>query len=133
MRNINTNTHNYIPAGLGRTWVGGERILAATARNKGFPGGSDGKVSTCNMGDLGSIPRLGRFLGGGHGNPLQYSCLENPHGQRSLAGYSPWGHKELDTTERLSTAQQEINEKSFKCCILFLNTLSVFIYKCLLL
>ena len=33
------------------------------------------------------------------GNPLQYSCMENPHGQRSLAGYSPWGHKELDTTE----------------------------------
>ena len=40
---------------------------------------------------------------GGHGNPLQYSCLENPHGQRSLAGYSPWRHKELDTTEWLST------------------------------
>ena len=42
-------------------------------------------------------------LGGGHGNPLQYSCLENPHGQRSLAGCSPRGHKELDTAERLST------------------------------
>ena len=39
----------------------------------------------------------------GHGNPLQYSCLENPHGQKSLTGYSPWGHKELDTTEQLST------------------------------
>ena len=36
--------------------------------------------------------------------PLQYSCLENPHGQRSLARYSPWGHKELDTTERLRRA-----------------------------
>ena len=43
--------------------------------------------------------------GGGHGNWCQYSCLENPHGQRSLAGYSPWGHKELDMTEQLSTAQ----------------------------
>ena len=42
-------------------------------------------------------------IGGGHGNPLQYSCLENPHGQRSLAGCSPRGHKELDTAERLST------------------------------
>ena len=41
-------------------------------------------------------------LEGGHGNPLQYSCLENPHRQRSLVGYSPWGHKESDTTERLS-------------------------------
>ena len=44
----------------------------------GFPGGSDGKDSTCNMGDLGSIVGLGRSPGGGHGNPLQYSCLENP-------------------------------------------------------
>ena len=43
--------------------------------------------------------------GGGHDNPLQYSYLENPHGQRSLVGSSPWGHKESDTTERLSTAQ----------------------------
>ena len=42
---------------------------------------------------------LQRSPGGGHGNPLQYSCLENPHGQRSLAGYSPWGHKESDTTK----------------------------------
>ena len=71
--------------------------------SKGFPDGSDGKESTCNVGDVGMIPRLGRSPGGGHGNPLQYSCLENPHGQRSLVGYSPWGHKELDTTERLST------------------------------
>ena len=40
--------------------------------------------------------------GGGHGNPLQNSCLENPHGQKYLAGYSPWGRKESDTTEQLS-------------------------------
>ena len=64
-----------------------------------FPGGSDGKESACIVGDLGSIPRLGRFPGGGHGNSLQYSCLENPHGQRSLVGYSSWGRKELDVTE----------------------------------
>ena len=44
----------------------------------GFPGGSDGKESTCNVGDLGSILGLGRSPGGRHGNPLQYSCLENP-------------------------------------------------------
>ena len=42
----------------------------------------------------------------GHGNPLQYSCLENPHGQRSLAGYSPWDWKELDMTEQLPTENQ---------------------------
>ena len=69
-----------------------------------FPGGSAGEESACNMGDLGSIPGLGRPLAEVHGNPLQYSCLENPHTQRSLEGYSPWGHKELDTIERLSTA-----------------------------
>ena len=59
--------------------------------NKDFPGGSAGKESASNAGNLSSIPGLGRTLGGGHGNPLQYSCLENPHGQRSLVGYSPWG------------------------------------------
>ena len=52
--------------------------------------------------DMGSIPGLRRSPGGGHGNPLHYSCLENPHGQRSLAGYSPWGYKESDMTEWLS-------------------------------
>ena len=67
-------------------------------------GGSDGKESTCNAGDLDSIPVLGRSSGGGHGNLLQYSCLENPHGQRSLVGYSPLGCKESDMIERLSTA-----------------------------
>ena len=46
---------------------------------------------TCSAGDLGLIPGLGGFPEGGHGNPLQYSCLENPHGQRSLVCYSPWG------------------------------------------
>ena len=57
-----------------------------------FPGGSDGEESACSVGDLGLIPGLGRFSGGGHGNPLRYSCLENPHGQRSQVGYSPCGH-----------------------------------------
>ena len=65
----------------------------------GFPGGSDGKESTQTAGDLGLIPGLGRCPGGGHGNPLQDSCLENPHGQRSLADYHPQGHRESDTTE----------------------------------
>ena len=46
--------------------------------SNGPPGGSDGKESTCNAGDLGLLLGLGRSLGGGHGNSLQYSCLENP-------------------------------------------------------
>ena len=65
--------------------------------------GSDGKESACNVGDLSSIPGLGRSPGGGHGNPLPYSCLENPHGQRSLECCGWWGYKELGTTELLST------------------------------
>ena len=51
---------------------------------------------------------LEKSPGGEHGNPLQFSYLENPHGQRSLAGYSPWGCKELDRTERLSIAQHRL-------------------------
>ena len=61
----------------------------------GFPGGSDGKESAGNMGDLGSIPGLGRSPGGGYGNPLQYSCMQNHHGQRSLVGYSPIGSQRV--------------------------------------
>ena len=49
--------------------------------------------------DASLIPGSERSSGGGYGNPLQYSCLENPHGQRSLVGYSSWGRKESDTTE----------------------------------
>ena len=52
-----------------------------------------------NVRYMGLIPVLGRSPGGGHGNPFQYSCLENPHEQRSLVGDSPEGHKELDTTK----------------------------------
>ena len=65
----------------------------------GFPGGSDGKESTCNAGDLSSILGLERSLEKGMETPLQYSCLANPHGQRSLVGYSLWCHKESDMTE----------------------------------
>ena len=61
-----------------------------------------------HLSHLGSIPGLGRSPGGEHGNPLQYSSMENPHGQRSLAGYSSWGHKELDMTEQLSTHKNGI-------------------------
>ena len=51
---------------------------------RGFPGGSDGEESACNAGDPGSIPGLGRSPGEGHGNPLQYSCLENPMDRGAL-------------------------------------------------
>ena len=57
-----------------------------------------------DLGDAGSIPVSGRSPRGGHDNPLQDSCLENPHGQRSLVGYNLWGPKESDKTEQLSTS-----------------------------
>ena len=66
-------------------------LLCDAMSLKGFPGGSDGKESTCNAGDLGWIPGLGRCPRGGHGKPLQYSCLENPHGQRTLVGFQSMG------------------------------------------
>ena len=69
-----------------------------TNYRRDFPGGSDGKASVYNAGDLGSIPGLGRFPGEGNGNPFQYSCLENP---TDGGAWCPWGPKELDTTERL--------------------------------
>ena len=69
----------------------------------GFPRNSAAKESACHA----EVIFLGweDSPGGGHGNPLQYSCLETPHGQSSLVGYYPQGGKESDTTERLSTAQ----------------------------
>ena len=75
----------YLPQGPG---LGSESLVSLTfpvphGLGLGFPGGSDGKEFTCNTGDLGLIPRLGRSPGEGHGNPLQYSCLENLHGQRT--------------------------------------------------
>ena len=68
----------------------------------GFPGGSDGKESNCNAEVSGSIPGSGRYSGEESGNPLHYSCMENPYGQRSVVGYSPWSHKESHTTECLT-------------------------------
>ena len=61
---------------------------------------------TANAGDEDSIPESGRSPGEGNGNPLQYSCLGKSHGQRSLAGYSPWGPKESDTTEHVHATNE---------------------------
>ena len=74
-----------------------------TAVFLGFPCGSAGKECTCNVGDLDSIPELGRSPGEGKGYSLQYSGLENS------MDYSPWGHKESDTTEQLSLSGNSLN------------------------
>ena len=65
----------------GRTWEDHQKQkvdLEYPKDEKGFPGGSEGKVSACKVGGFGSIPGSGRSPGEGNGNPLQYSCLENP-------------------------------------------------------
>ena len=92
----------------------------------GFPGGSDSKESSCNAGDLGLIPGLGRSSRGWHDNPLQYSCLENPHGQRSLVGYNPWSLRESDMTEQLSTAQHSTAQWLYNVVLISAKLLSHF-------
>ena len=78
-----------------------KRLFGNILVYKDFPCGSAGKESARNVGDLGSIPGLGRSPGEGKGYPLQYSGLEN----------SPWGCKESDTTERLSLHSQRHSEQ----------------------
>ena len=91
-----------------------------------FPGGSVVKNAADNASHAGLIPGLGRSPGGGNGNPLQYSCLENPMDRGAWwATYSPWGRQELDMTERLSThsgcrATREARKRGtwpFKCFV----------------
>ena len=65
----------------------------------GFPGGSDGKETACSAGNPVSISGLGRSPGEGNGNPLQYSCLENPMDRRAWQANSLWGCKESDMAE----------------------------------
>ena len=77
----------------------------------GFPGGSEVKASAWNAGYPGSIPGLVRSPGEGNGNPLQYSCLENPMEGGAWLGYNPWGRKESDMTERLQ------DRKHYKCIL----------------
>ena len=96
-------THQWAGSSLKTPWA----LVPPTSRQTHqlwgpFPDGSDSKESACNAGSItnaGFNPWVGKIPW----SPLQYSCLENLHGQRSLAGYSPWGFKELNMTEQLST------------------------------
>ena len=81
--------------------MGSERVGHNLVPKQGFPGGAEVKASACNVGDLGLISGSGRSPGEGNGNPLQYSCLENP-----MDGGAWWAtvhrsQRESDTTERL--------------------------------
>ena len=70
-----------------------------------FPDGSVVKNTPTNAGDMGSIPGSGRSLGEGNGNPLQYACLEESHGQRNMVGYSLWGCRRVG--HDLATKKQQ--------------------------
>ena len=78
-----------------------QREVSGIGPAYGFPGGSEVKASACNAGNLGSIPGSGRSPGEGNGNPLQYSCLENPMDGGAWWATSPLGRKESDATEQL--------------------------------
>ena len=75
------------------------KYLGGPVAHEGFSGSPSGEESTCNAGDLGSIPGSGRTSWRRKWQPTPVFLPGESHGQRSLAGYSPWGHKELDTTE----------------------------------
>ena len=87
----------------------------------GFPGGSDGKGSAFRAGDRGSIPGSGRSPGGGHGNPLQGSCVEKPT-DRGAWRATAHGLAESDTTERL-TLHNQVLARLVSCCP-FITTFS---------
>ena len=76
--------------------------------------------------DMGLSSGSRRSPGGGHGNPLQYSCLGNHHGQRSLAGYSPWVHKESDRTEvtQHTSYRGEFDSGLSEVCLLVFRTIT---------
>ena len=74
-------------------------IILDIGKKLDFPGGSGGKESACDVGDLGLILGSGRFPGKGNSYPLQYSCLETSMDR--VTPHNPYGHKKLDMTERL--------------------------------
>ena len=105
------------------------KFKSSNMEGVGFPGGSDGKESTCNVGGLGLIPGLGRSPGEGHGNPLPYSCLENP----MVRG--PW---RATVVHGISKSQMQLKQlcmhtysESF-CCIPKTNTILLINYSSIL-
>ena len=101
---------------------------------RGFPGGLAGKESTFNAGDMGSVPRLGRSPGGGHGNPLQYSCQKNPVDRGGWWGTVHGVTKSWTELKRLSThvCCCKWQDSLFCGCIIYLflfMTYFLWIYK----
>ena len=89
----------------------------------GFPGGSDSQESACNVGDLGSIPGLGRFPGGEHGNPLQFSCPENPQWTEEPGGLQSVGSQRVRHDWMTKTFTFCFVHIIIKCCLIQFMTL----------
>jgi len=108
-RKIASGTSIFVPQVIKK---GRKRNYHNLKKKEGFPGGSDGKESVRSAGDLGSIPGSGRFPGGGHGNPLQYSCLENP-----MDRGNSWAtvHGVTKSQTQLSDFDQEIKSRNKHC------------------
>ena len=85
-------------------------LLEPDLPSLGCPGDSVGKESACNVEDPGVICGSGRSSEEGNGNPLQYSCLENSMDRGAWGGYSPWGCKESDTTEKLTLSLLQLRD-----------------------
>ena len=92
------NTHS-VYGSLSNSIFNKQLIEPKSFSSMGFPGDSVVKNPPANAGDLGSTPGLGRSPGKGNGNPSRILAWKS-HGQRSLAGFSPWGHKELSTKQQ---------------------------------
>ena len=106
-----------------RTFIANEIWIRERFQSRSFPGGSAGKESAYNAGDPGSIPGLGRSPGGGSGLPIPVFWPGEFRGQRSLAGYSLWGRKELDMTERISLHTSERKDLPRPECSSCLNSI----------
>ena len=109
-RKIASGTSIFVPQVIKKKE--GKEIIITLRKKEGFPGDSDDKESACSAGDLGSIPGSGRSPGGGHGNPLQYSCLENP-----MDRGDSWAtvHGVTKSQTQLCDFHQEIKSRNIHC------------------
>ena len=122
MKSLSLQVQFYKWKRLGSEYKWPAPVNGSVVERWGLPGGSDGKESACSVGDLCSIPGLGRYPGEGIGYPRQYSGLQNPHGQRSLVGYSPLGLQRVRHDWATNTHPHFKDGAGLKPCLLKSNS-----------